>query len=384
MGAAPLLLEYFVLAQGRTSRIDTELALQDYYFFFLFLQVFLVVSVSSSVATVLSGFRYDFNSFAALLALNLPKAANYFLSFIVLQALSVSAGALLQVGRLIRFALAPVLDCTARDVWERLRKPQTKWGIFFPVYTNLAVITLIYSVVTPIILILSIVAFVSFWIVQRYNVLHVATFNTDTGGLAYVRALFHLFVGLYFMEVYLIGLFFLVRDDKDRVACIGQGVIMVLALAFTATYHIFLKRAYEPLIGTVPVILSSGAFGNVHGREGGLSDKSTWISRSRARVEQLHQVMHQFLEEDISPLADHEQAEKLAAESDVGEICDEALINKQLPIWLPKDNLGISEYEVEQTLKVCSNILISDGSFTIDKKGKIQCCRNPMIEKKSV
>ncbi len=128
MGAAPLLLQYLILAQGRTSRVDTELALQDYYFAFLFLQIFLVVSVASSIATVLSGLRHDFSSFAALLALNLPKAANYFLSYILLQALSVSAGALLQIGRLIRFAAAHLTSHTARDVWERLKKTRDGFG----------------------------------------------------------------------------------------------------------------------------------------------------------------------------------------------------------------------------------------------------------------
>lgn len=159
---APLVLQYLVLAQGRNSRANAELALLDYYFWFLFLQVFLVVSISSSVATVLSSLRYDVRSFAALLALNLLKAANYFLSYVVLQSFSVSAGTLLQTGRLIRFLAAPVLGNTARDVWERLKKPDIRWGIFFLVYTNLAVITIIYSVVAPLVLVVSIIAFVSF------------------------------------------------------------------------------------------------------------------------------------------------------------------------------------------------------------------------------
>ncbi|KAL8998431.1 MAG: hypothetical protein Q9188_006104 [Gyalolechia gomerana] len=162
MITAPLILQKLVLAQGRTSRANAELALQDYYFWFLFLQVFLVISVSSSVATVLSSLKYNVRSFAGLLALNLPKAANYFLSYVVLQSFSVSAGTLLQVGRLAHFIAGPLLGNTARDVWERLKKPQVQWGMFFPVYTNLAVITIIYSVVIPLVLVVSVVAFVSF------------------------------------------------------------------------------------------------------------------------------------------------------------------------------------------------------------------------------
>ncbi|KAI4192844.1 MAG: hypothetical protein LQ350_008550 [Teloschistes chrysophthalmus] len=382
MGAAPILLQYLILAQGRISRVDAELALQDYYFSFLFLQVFLVVSIASSVATVLSSLRYDFNSFATLLALNLPKAANYFLSYIMLQAISVSAGALLQVGRLVGFSTAYLLDHTPRDVWERLKKPQLRLGTFFPVYTNLAVITLIYAVVTPLILVLSVIAFVSFLAVQRYNVLHVATFNTDTGGLAYIKALFQLFLGLYCMEIYLVGLFFLVRDDENRVACIGQGTIMIAALAATATYHIFLKQAYGTLIKHVPVVLSSGTFGNIPCGDHTRKVPWTWISSLRTQAQELHRMLHQFLEEDISPLADHEEAEKLAMENVLGEVRDEALAADQLPVWLPRGELGISTYEIEKTLEISPGILISDESFTIDGQGRIRCSKNPMEKNK--
>ena len=53
------------------------------------------------------------------------------------------------------------------------------------------------------------------------SIMTVVTFNTDTGGLAYIKALFQLFLGLYYIEIYLIELFFLVRDNKIRIVCIS-------------------------------------------------------------------------------------------------------------------------------------------------------------------
>ena len=309
MAAAPILLRRLVLAQGRISRIDSELAFQDYYFAFLFLQVFGVVSVSSSVATVLSSLKYDFVSLAALLALNLPKAANYFLSYILLQAFSVSAGALLQGGRLLRFATAPLGHDTARDTWVRSRRSQMEWGSFFPVYTNLATITLIYSVVTPLILVLSILAFTSFWIVQRYNLLRVTSSSIDTGGLVYVKGLFQLFVGLYCMEVYLIGLFLLVRNEKNEATCIGQAIVLIIVMGLTATYHVFLQKAYKPLIKSVPAILSTGTVGNVPVQQPDSQDPKDWTGAIRRYAAHIFQKIHRFVEEDISTLEDNEQAE---------------------------------------------------------------------------
>lgn len=258
----PITLERLILEQGVQTDTSAELLLQDYYFGFLFLQLFLVVSVSSSVAAVLGGLGQDFQSLAALIAQNLPKAGNYFFSYMLLQGLSVSAAALLQLTRLLNSLIAPLWDKTARQKWERLREPEMKWGTLFPVYTNLAAIGLIYSIVSPLILLFNIATFGLFLAVQQYNVLNVSRSNTDTGGLIYPKAINQLFTGLYVMELYLVGLFILVRDEQNRPACIGQGVIMVLVLCFTLVYQRLLTHAYGPLFQRLPVMISeSDRFG---------------------------------------------------------------------------------------------------------------------------
>lgn len=161
----PIILERLILEQGVHTDTTAELLLQDYFFGFLFLQLFLVISVSSSVAAILDSLNQDFESLAGLIAQNLPKAGNYFFSYIILQGLLVSAAALLRLPRLLGYLSAPLWDHTARDKWERSREPQIRWGTFFPVYTNLAAIGLIYSVVSPLILIFNIVTFSLFLLV---------------------------------------------------------------------------------------------------------------------------------------------------------------------------------------------------------------------------
>jgi hypothetical protein len=65
-----------------------------------------------------------------VLAENIPKAANYFFSYLLLQALSVSAGSLAQVVQLvIWFILRPIVDNTARQKFNRqLKLPSVQWG----------------------------------------------------------------------------------------------------------------------------------------------------------------------------------------------------------------------------------------------------------------
>ena len=138
----PMILRLLAKNQGVQTGMAVELAVQDYYFAFLFVQVFLVVSISSGITTILKELTSNPVSVPSLLAQNLPKASNYFFSYMLLQALSVSAGALLQLFSLIIWFLwAPFMDSTARQKWSRQTNlPQMQWGSFFPVYTNLAVI----------------------------------------------------------------------------------------------------------------------------------------------------------------------------------------------------------------------------------------------------
>lgn len=138
----PVLLRLLARSQGDHTGMAVELSVQTYYFAFLFVQVFLVVSISSGITTVINQISNGPQSVPSILASNLPKASNYFFSYLLLQALSVSAGALVQVMGLFKwFVLAPLLDNTARQKWARQTTlPDMQWGTFFPVYTNLAAI----------------------------------------------------------------------------------------------------------------------------------------------------------------------------------------------------------------------------------------------------
>jgi calcium permeable stress-gated cation channel len=260
----PFILRFLVKLKGTQSGMLVELGVQKFYFFFLFVQLFLVVSVASIIPRTISVFTTatGWTEVPNILGTSIPAASNYFISYMLLQALSVSAGALVQVGALIGwFIMAPLFDSTARDKFKRQTNlPEVNWGSFFPVYTNLACIGLIYSVVSPLILIFNIITFTLFWIVNRYNTLYVRRFTRDTGGLLYPNAINCTFVGLYVMEVALIGMFFIVEGPDGKVgACRGQGIGMIVALILTAIYQIILNQAFRPLFRYLPITLEDDA-----------------------------------------------------------------------------------------------------------------------------
>ena len=136
----PLLLRFLAGLTGTTTSGERELLVQNFYFAFVFVQLFLVVSIASGISGAIN-VLYDPISIPQTLAKNLPKSANYFFSYMILQALSISSGTLLQIGAVVVIAFLRFLDTTPREKVSRvLSRPGINWGTMIPVYTNLAAI----------------------------------------------------------------------------------------------------------------------------------------------------------------------------------------------------------------------------------------------------
>ena len=147
----PIILRILAEQQGLLTSSSVELAVQNYYFIFLFLQVFLTVSLSSSITTIANEIYHGFDSIPRVLAENLPKTSNYFFSYILLQGLSVSAGQILQLPNLVKwFIVGPVLDITPRAQVSRKRAIHSniQWGSLYPTFTNLACIGTLFSYIS--------------------------------------------------------------------------------------------------------------------------------------------------------------------------------------------------------------------------------------------
>jgi hypothetical protein len=127
---------------GAPSLAAVELTTQNFYFLFQVVQVFLVVTLASSATSVVTKIIDDPTSAASLLANKLPTASNFYISYIVLQGLSFSSGALLQiVGLILGKVLGRILDNTPRKMYSRWSNLSgLGWGTVYPIFTLLAVI----------------------------------------------------------------------------------------------------------------------------------------------------------------------------------------------------------------------------------------------------
>jgi hypothetical protein len=116
----PVAIRLLTNIQGLHSHQAVENYVQIYYFAFLFIQVFLAVSLSAGITTTIREMLDSFKAVPAVLAQNLPKACNYFFSYILIYTFTVVVSTLVQIGDLAQlFILSPMLNKTARQKWMR-------------------------------------------------------------------------------------------------------------------------------------------------------------------------------------------------------------------------------------------------------------------------
>ena len=113
-------------------------------------------------------------------------------------------------------------------------------------------IGIIFSVVASFVLVFVVITFSLFWLAFRYNIIYVSMSRDETDGLLYPTALNQLFTRIYTIELCIIGLFFLVREENGTYACIGQRTIMIFVTVLTAIFQILVNRKFGPLFHFLP------------------------------------------------------------------------------------------------------------------------------------
>lgn len=142
MALLPIILRKMAKLAGKPSLSSVELRVQNTYFLFQVIQVFLVTTVTSSASASVVAIIQNPSSVTSLLGQDLPKASNFYISYFVLQGLTISAGAVLQLVGVILFkVLGKFLDSTPRKMYKRFATLSgLGWGTVFPVYTLLTTI----------------------------------------------------------------------------------------------------------------------------------------------------------------------------------------------------------------------------------------------------
>ena len=232
-----------------------ELKTQTWYFTFQVIQVFLIPTFVSGAASVVTQIINQPGSAATLLAENLPKASNFYISYFILYGLAQAGFQLLNIVALLLFVvLGKLLDKTPRKMYNRYTTlAGLGWGSEYPKWTNLGVIALSYSCISPLLLGFATIGFALLYIAFRYKWLLVFGNQIDMKGEAFSRALKQLRTGVYISALCLIGLFAIATAGSA--AASGPLVIMIVFLVIAAIFHFLMDRALAPLEQGLPLDL---------------------------------------------------------------------------------------------------------------------------------
>ncbi|KAM4058978.1 calcium-dependent channel, putative phosphate domain-containing protein [Hirsutella rhossiliensis] len=386
MSYVPIIMRGCAKLAGAPTLSQAELFTQNAYFVFQVVQVFLIRTVFDSASTVIVQIAKDPSSVFTILGSQLPTSSNFYISYFILQGITIATGVLTQVvGFFIFKLLYKFLAGTPRAMYAKWTTLSAiLWGSLLPVFTNIICISLIYSVIAPLMLFWSTLAMALFYLAFRYNIFFVSETAVDTQGLIYPRALKQLFVGVYLAEICMVGLFAVSK-------AIGPAILMAAFLVFTILFNITMSKNLDPLLYGLPRSVqaqeqairagdvestdagkdTNGAHGNSAGLatsnsgESGVVKKGNFIARffmpwKYADYATLRSLVPR--EDDM----DFEQ--QYSDEVEATAFLPPSVTSKTPTLWIPEDPAGVSKQEVALTSKV---IPITDEGATLDEKNNI-------------
>jgi hypothetical protein len=413
MALVPIILRLMAKLGGDPTLAAVELTVQNWFFAFQVVQVFLVVTVASSAASVVDSIIKNPTSAASLLAQKIPTASNFYISYIILQGLSFSAGALLQiVGLILSKVLGRLLDSTPRKMYTRWSSlAGLGWGTVYPAFTLLTVVAIVYSCIAPLVMGFGTIGLYLFYFAYRYNLLYVSNATIDTQGRCYTRGLQHLTVGCYLSMVCLIGLF-AIGTGANRMA-LGPLILMIIFLIFVILFHLSMNTAMEPLLNYLPKNLESeeegllaaekannlsalneksksedptvggsisaprdSGLGNVDNGLGSVDSAEKGLTETPSPAPKPN-VFTKFLRPDL--YHSYHEMRKLVpgaadivaypAEAERDAYCHPSVTSQPPLLWIPRDRLGVSSQEVAHTMRV---IPITDEDAYLDENCKVK------------
>ncbi|KAI1740726.1 hypothetical protein F4680DRAFT_458366 [Xylaria scruposa] len=395
LSLVPIVMRLCAKLSGEPSLSRVELFTQNAYFAFQVIQVFLITTLTSAASAVGLQIFQNPSEATSLLAQNLPKASNFYISYFIVQGLGIASSVLSQVVGFVIFTLLyKFLSGTPRALYTKWANLSAiSWGSVMPVYTNIAVISITYAGIAPLMLGFATIGISLFYLAWRYKIFFVTDTKIDTRGLIYPRALKQLLTGVYIAELSMIGLL------ATSVA-IGPLILMIVFLIFTVLLNLTINSAIDPLLYNLPRTLAEEeAARSRHGSiENGEKDAEQAANlRSGATPNTADKKKLGFFAKFFKPwqYCDYETMRKLVPNDafDVYNLYPEEVerdayyppsVTSATPLlWIPEDPLGISKQEVRDTSKV---IPITDEGCTLTDKNKLEwdteTVRPPVWEEK--
>ncbi|XBW35718.1 hypothetical protein QEN19_001288 [Hanseniaspora menglaensis] len=323
-----------------------ELNLQKWIFIFLFVQVFIVFTVSSSISVIIEQVITNPTKIPKIMASNFPQCSNFFVSFVFVRGIAYSIGNMFQWARLISWVFSNKILFSAsietpRKKFEMLSQKSLvyKWGSIYPIFTLMSAISIIYSIIQPLILPALTLSFglviISFKFTIRYQV-NRSNNKLETLGMFYPVALFQLYSGVYCLQGLMIGIF--VIHEKYWLSS-----LTLVCLVSSVVFHCQIYKKYSLLVSVLPLcdyeINKQKTDGTTKNSPTFIPGDLTWENFNKSL--------------EIIPVADPDLIKSV--------------------IWIPDDDFGISSAEIDRLkFKFGRNCHITNTHAKIDETGEIK------------
>ncbi|KAK6150094.1 hypothetical protein DH2020_017619 [Rehmannia glutinosa] len=204
----PKFLLFLSKAEGIPSESHAQRAASGKYFYFSVLNVFIGVTLGSTLFSTLKDIKDDPDSIVTLLANSLPGSATFFLTFV---ALKFFVGYGLELSRIIPLIIYHIkkkyLCKNEAELKEAWAPGDLGYATKIPGDMLIVTIVLCYSVIAPLILPFGVLYFGLGWLVLRNQVLKVYVPKYETYGRMWPHMFIRIMASLILYQVTMIGYF---------------------------------------------------------------------------------------------------------------------------------------------------------------------------------
>ncbi|CAK5262174.1 unnamed protein product [Mycena citricolor] len=245
----PFLLEALTYQQGYRARSWIEYSLLKKYFLFLLINVVFIFLLASTYLQLV----YELANFPAKIpeklakALQAGKARNFFLSYVILQGLGIMPLQLLNLGVTIPRFFRLFVTRTPRDFAELNAPPMINYGIVYPQSILMFVITMLYSVTQPLILIFGAIYFGVAYVVYKYKLLFVFYKPYESQGQAWPLTFVRLIWGVMIFLTFMTGFFLLQNTYASSKLSYIITILLIPLLAGTVLWSWYIEKEFKPL-----------------------------------------------------------------------------------------------------------------------------------------
>ncbi|KAK9859822.1 hypothetical protein WJX84_005942 [Apatococcus fuscideae] len=190
----PYILSLMCRFQGLMSFSKVDTAVIRKYFIFQVIVVFIATVISGSLANEIEELIHDPSQIITVLANGAPSQAVFFMSYLLLLALTVKPISLLRLPALVVFKLRTAFSYSERSRTRLWQNQHMNYGSDVPDHTIAILLGLEFCLMEPLITVVGLLYFLATLIVYKYQMLYVFAPKYQNGGKMWRQVLLALFL----------------------------------------------------------------------------------------------------------------------------------------------------------------------------------------------